>query len=60
MKGSKQLIPTDISFGIEMKFKTKRTTKYTNVLAPIKVCMKVLGYLHHQFAILIDHPVVVS
>ena len=49
-----------MSFGTEMKFKTERMIKYTNIPGPIKVSMKVLGYPYHQLAILANHPVVVS
>ena len=60
MKGSKQLIPTDISFGIEMKPKMKRTTKYTIIPVATKVSMKVPTCPHHRFSILANRPVVVS
>ena len=56
----KKCIQTNISFGAEMKFKMERMIKYTNIPGPIKVSMKVLGYPYHQFAILANHPVVVS
>ena len=56
----KKYIPPGTSFGTKMKFKIQRTIEYTSISMATKVCMKVLGYLHHQFAILIDHPVVVS
>ena len=49
-----------ISFGTEMKFKMERMTKYINIPGPTKVYMKVGRYPHHQFAILANHPVVVS
>ena len=60
MKGSKQLIPTDISFGIEMKPKIKRTIKYTIIPVATKVSMKVPTCPHHRFSILANRPVVVS
>ena len=53
-------ILTYISFGAEMKFEMERMIKHTNIPGPTKVCMKVYGYPHHQFAILANHPVVVS
>ena len=49
-----------ISFGTEMKFEIERTIKYTNISVTTKVSMKVIRYPHHQFAVLADHPVVVS
>ena len=49
-----------ISFGTEMKFEIERTIKYTNISVATKVFMKVIGYPHHQFTVLADHPVVVS
>ena len=49
-----------ISFGTEMKFEIERTIKYTNISVATKVPTKVIGYPHHQFAVLADHPVVVS
>ena len=49
-----------ISFGTEMKFEIERTIKYTNISVAAKVSMKVIRYPHHQFAVLADHPVVVS
>ena len=56
----KKCIRTNTSFGTEMKFKMKRMIKHTNIPGPIKVSMKVIGYPHHQPAILANHPVVVS
>ena len=47
-----------ISFGTEMKLEIERTIKYTNISVATKV--KVLGYPHHQFAVLAGHPVVAS
>ena len=49
-----------ISFGTEMKFGIERTIKDTNISVATKVSMKVIRYPHHQFAVLADHPVVVS
>ena len=56
----KKCIRTNTSFGTEMKFKMKGMIKYTNIPGPTEVSMKVLGYPHHQFSILADHPVVIS
>ena len=56
----KKCIRTNTSFGTEMKFKMERMIKYTNIPGPTEVSMKVLGYPHHQFAILANYPVVVS
>ena len=56
----KKCIRTNTSFGTEMKFKMKGMIKYTNIPGPVKGCMKVGRYPHHQPAILADHPVVVS
>ena len=49
-----------IPFGTEMKFEIERTIKYTDISVTTKVSMKVIRYPHHQFAVLADHPVVVS
>ena len=35
-----------------MNFNKDRGIEYANIPGPIKVCMKVLGYPHHQFPIL--------
>ena len=43
-----------------MKFEIERTIKYTNISVATKVPTKVIGYPHHQFAVLAGHPVVVS
>ena len=43
-----------------MKFEIERTIKYTNISVATKVPTKVIRYPHHQFAVLADHPVVVS
>ena len=56
----KKRIRTNISFGTEMKFKMKGMIKYTNIPGPLKGCMKVGRYPHHQPAILANYPVVVS
>ena len=56
----KKCIRTNTSFGTEMKFKKERMIKYTNIPGPVKVSTKVGRYPHHQFAILANHPVVVS
>ena len=53
-------ITTSISFGTEMKINTERTIKYTNIPVPTNAITKVPRYPHHQFAVLADHPVVVS
>ena len=61
MKRSEQHIPTDISFGIEMKLEMKRTTKYTIIIrVATKMSMKVPTCPHHRFSILANRPVVVS
>ena len=60
MKRSEQHIPTDISFGIELKLKAKRITEYIDIPVAVKLSMKVLRYPHHRFAILTNRPVVVS
>ena len=49
-----------ISFGTEMKFEIERTIKYTNISVATKVPTKVIVYPHYQFAVLANHPVVVS
>ena len=43
-----------------MKFKKERMIKHTNIPGPTEVSTKVIGYPHHQFAVLAGHPVVVS
>ena len=47
-------------FGTEMKFKIERTIKDTNIPVVTKVFTKVVGYPHHQFTALADHPVIIS
>ena len=49
-----EYILASISLGTEMNYNKERTTEYTNIPVPIKVCMKVLGYPHHQFTVLCD------
>ena len=56
---NEHILPS-ISFGTEMKSKIERAIEHTNISVEIKMCMKVIGYPHHQFAVLADHPVVVS
>ena len=53
-------ITTGILFGTEMEFNIERTIEYTNISVATKVSMKVLGYPHHRFAILVNYPVIVS
>ena len=47
-----EYILSSISFGTEMNSNKERMIKYTNIPRPIKVCMKVVGYPHHQFTVL--------
>ena len=47
-----EYILASISFGTEMNFKKEKTAEYTNIPGPIKVCMNVLGYPHHQLTAL--------
>ena len=49
-----EYILASISFGTEMDFNKEGGIEYTNIPGPIKVCMKVLGYLHHQFTAVCD------
>ena len=49
-----EYILASIPFGTEINFKKERKVEYTNIPGPIKVCMNVLGYPHHQFTVLCD------
>ena len=49
-----EYILPNISFGTEIIFYEERMAEYTNIPGPIKVCMNVLGYPHHQFTVLCD------
>ena len=60
MRRFKLHIPTNISFGTEMKFKIEGTIKYTSIPMATKVFMKVIGYPHQQFTALTNHPVIIS
>ena len=44
MRRLKLHIPTNISFGTEMKFKIGRMIKYTDICRVVKMCIEFLGY----------------
>ena len=44
MRRFKLHIPTNISFGTEMKSKTGRMIKYTDIRRVVKMCIEFLGY----------------
>ena len=54
MKIRNEYILASIPFGTEMNFNKERMTEYANIPEPIKVCMKVFGYPHHQITVLCD------
>ena len=47
-----EYILASIPFGTEINFNKERKVEYTNIPGPIKVCMNVLGYPHHQLTAL--------
>ena len=44
MRRLKLHIPTNISFGTEMKFKIKKTIRYMDIRRVAKMCIEFLGY----------------
>ena len=52
------ILKTDVSFGTEMKFKVERRIDYPCIPGVVEIFVKVAGYPHHQFAILVNYPVI--
>ena len=60
MERIKLYIQTGILFGTEIKFDIERMIKHTDIPIATKISAKVSRYPHHQFAVLISHPVIIS